>query len=71
MIPKPIASRYEVAIVGLGYVGIPLAIAFAEGGCRTLGFDVNKDRVSLLKGGHSPLVHLPGQKISHPSKSMI
>jgi UDP-N-acetyl-D-glucosamine dehydrogenase len=64
MIPKPPGSRYEVAIVGLGYVGIPLAIAFAEGGCRTLGFDVNKDRVRLLKGGDSPLVHLPGEKIS-------
>jgi phosphoglycerate dehydrogenase-like enzyme len=30
-----------VGVIGLGYVGLPLSIAFAEAGCRVLGFDVD------------------------------
>ena len=41
MIPKPSNSLHEVAVVGLGYVGIPLAVGFAEAECRTIGFDLD------------------------------
>jgi UDP-N-acetyl-D-glucosamine dehydrogenase len=64
MIPKPASARHEVAIVGLGYVGIPLALGFAGSGCRTLGFDLNGGRVLELQQGHSPLGHLPSEKIA-------
>ena len=64
MIPKPSDSLYEVAVVGLGYVGIPLAIGFAEAGCRTLGFDLNQERVRELHSGLSPLTTVPSARIN-------
>lgn len=69
MIPKPPNARYEVAVVGLGYVGIPLALGFAEAGCRVLGFDSDVGRVLELQGGHSPLRHLPSSRIGKAMSS--
>ena len=37
-----------IAIIGLGYVGLPLALAFGEK-FSTVGFDINKDRIKELK----------------------
>jgi len=64
MIPKPSNSRYEVAVVGLGYVGIPLAVGFAEAGCRTIGFDLDTERVRELQSGKSPLITVPPERIA-------
>jgi UDP-N-acetyl-D-glucosamine dehydrogenase len=69
MIPKPPHCRYEVAIIGLGYVGIPLALGFAEAGCRTLGFDLNTDRIRQLNGGASPFQHVPAERIAAARES--
>ena len=43
----------QIAIVGLGYVGLPLAVAVAESGFRVLGIDKDKRRVANLKRGES------------------
>ncbi len=43
----------KIAIVGLGYVGLPLAVAFAEAGHQVLGLDVDRARVESLNAGHS------------------
>jgi len=64
MIPKPANARFEVAIVGLGYVGIPLAVGFAEAGCRTLGFDVDESRIQELQSGDSPLITVSDDRIA-------
>jgi UDP-N-acetyl-D-glucosamine dehydrogenase len=64
MIIKPANARYEVAVVGLGYVGIPLAVGFAEAGCRTIGFDLDQSRVKELQSGHSPLTTVPSGRIN-------
>ena len=40
-----------VVVVGLGYVGLPLAMRAAEVGHRVVGYDVNEDRVKLLAAG--------------------
>lgn len=45
-----------VAVVGLGYVGLPLAVAYAEAGFDVAGFDVDDERVAALDRGHS---HVP------------
>jgi UDP-N-acetyl-D-glucosamine dehydrogenase len=45
----------HVAIIGLGYVGLPLAISFVEAGCDVLGIDANPGRVAELQAGHSPI----------------
>lgn len=44
-----------VAILGLGYVGLPLAISFVDAGCTVLGVDANEARVAELVAGHSPI----------------
>ena len=42
-----------VAIVGLGYVGLPIACLCAKGGYKTIGFDNNGDTIDRLKRGES------------------
>ena len=64
MIPLPAHLQYDVAIVGLGYVGIPLALGFVEAGLRVLGLDTDEGRLLELQQGHSPLAHLPSAKIA-------
>lgn len=41
-------KSYDIAVIGLGYVGLPLAVAFAKAGKQVLGFDVNKEKVNEL-----------------------
>jgi UDP-N-acetyl-D-galactosamine dehydrogenase len=41
----------KVAVVGLGYVGLPVAVAFGRS-AQTVGFDINAARIAELKGGH-------------------
>jgi UDP-N-acetyl-D-glucosamine dehydrogenase len=48
-----------VAIVGLGYVGLPLAMAFADAGLRTIGLDVDTARVAALQAGSSHVDDVP------------
>ena len=44
-------GREVVGIVGLGYVGLPLAVNFAEAGVKTLGFDKNKEKAGMINKG--------------------
>jgi len=50
----------EVCIVGLGYVGLPLAALFVRSGLKTHGYDTDPGRVRELRAGRSPLHHLSG-----------
>ncbi|MCC8116312.1 MAG: NAD(P)-binding domain-containing protein, partial [Planctomycetes bacterium] len=52
------SGRYDVAVVGLGYVGLPLCVAFARKGMRVLGFDVDAAKVERLNGGASYIRHI-------------
>jgi UDP-N-acetyl-D-glucosamine dehydrogenase len=54
----------RIAIVGLGYVGLPLSIRFAEAGFRVLGLDSDPDKPRLLKSGESYLRHIPHTRIT-------
>ena len=49
------ANDGRVAIIGLGYVGLPLAIAFEEAGLEVVGVDASQDRVRELRAGTSPI----------------
>ncbi len=48
----------HVGIIGLGYVGIPLALRISEVGYRVTGFDVMEARVAELNAGKSPIKHI-------------
>lgn len=48
-----------IGIVGLGYVGIPLALAALRQGFRVIGFDIDQNRVDQLNAGRSAIKHIP------------
>ncbi len=54
----------RVGIVGLGYVGLPLAETFAWGGYPVLGFDVDPDKVAALKRGASYIGHICAERVA-------
>jgi len=51
-----------LAVVGLGYVGLPLAVAFAEK-VKTLGFDINQEKINIYKKGIDPTNEIGDEKI--------
>lgn len=60
-----IASRQaRIGILGLGYVGIPLAQRIVEVGFPVLGFDIDPERIRQLNAGESPIKHIPGETIA-------
>jgi UDP-N-acetyl-D-glucosamine dehydrogenase len=61
---KRIADRSAVVgIIGLGYVGLPLASAFSSAGFSVLGFDIDKSKTALLNQGRSYFKHIPSSSI--------
>lgn len=50
-----------VGIMGLGYVGLPLAREFCHSGFKVMGFDVDKQKVDMLNAGKTYIRHLPGK----------
>lgn len=53
----------RVGVVGLGYVGLPLALTFGERGFPVLGFDVDQDKIDRLAEGESYLRHIASTRI--------
>jgi UDP-N-acetyl-D-glucosamine dehydrogenase len=53
----------RVAVVGLGYVGLPLAIAFAEAGLDVEGIDVSEERVAMLEARQSPIDDVSNERL--------
>ncbi len=52
-----------VGIVGMGYVGLPLAHAFWECDFRVLGFDIDEEKVEALQAGRSYIKHIPSERV--------
>lgn len=55
--------KAKVGVIGLGYVGLPLARAFSTGRFPTLGFDTDSAKVERLRRGQSYIGHIPGEVI--------
>lgn len=53
-----------VGIIGLGYVGLPLLLRFAEEGFRVLGFDIDQAKIDKLQQGQSYIKHIPAEAIA-------
>jgi UDP-N-acetyl-D-glucosamine dehydrogenase len=53
----------KVAIVGLGYVGLPLSLQFARSGVHVLGLDIDADKVLALNQGRTYIRHVPAEMI--------
>lgn len=62
------AQQHEtVGVVGLGYVGLPLAVAFAEAGSKVIGLDVDQSKLTALNAGTSYIEDVPSSLISENS----
>ncbi len=56
-------KKARVAVVGLGYVGLPTAIAIAEAGFKTVGIDINEQRVKQLNNNRSFIAEISNESI--------
>ncbi|UCD15095.1 MAG: nucleotide sugar dehydrogenase [Candidatus Omnitrophota bacterium] len=57
------SKKAKICIIGLGYVGLPLAVAFGEKGYFVYGFDTNLSRINKLKKGDKYIVDIESRKI--------
>ncbi|MCR4417174.1 MAG: nucleotide sugar dehydrogenase [Ignavibacteria bacterium] len=53
----------KVGIIGMGYVGLPLALEFAEENFNVMGFDIDENKIPLLNKGESYIRHIPSPRI--------
>lgn len=59
----------EIGVIGLGYVGLPLAIAFAEAGFSVTGFDTDPEKVRTIGNGESPLTDVSTDRVRAVTES--
>lgn len=57
------SGEEKVSLVGLGYVGMPIAVAFAKKGVKVIGFDLNKEKIELYKQGIDPTLEVGDDEI--------
>ena len=60
---KLMKKEENLALVGLGYVGMPIAVAFAKKGLNVIGFDLNKEKIELYKSGIDPTLEVGNETI--------
>ena len=57
-------KKVHVGVIGLGYVGLPLALSFTEKGYRVTGFDVDPKKVELLMKGETYIMHMDPKRVA-------
>jgi UDP-N-acetyl-D-glucosamine dehydrogenase len=63
LIEKINSKEAVVGIIGLGYVGLPLALLFSDKGFNVIGLDVDEQKVSILNSGKSYIKHIDSERI--------
>src|SRR3954470_12746757 len=53
-----------VGIIGLGYVGLPLALGFAQVGLRVIGFDIDATKAAAINSGQSYFIPIPNSAVA-------
>ena len=61
------ARTAKIGIIGLGYVGLPLALLFNEAGFPVTGFDIDSEKVKALNNGRSYIYRIPQTEIAAAS----
>ncbi|AMN42680.1 nucleotide sugar dehydrogenase [Rhodoplanes sp. Z2-YC6860] len=61
------AHGRKIAVIGLGYVGLPVAVAFARSGVPVLGFDIDKSRIEELRAGRDRSREIEPSDLHHPT----
>ena len=60
-------ERRHIAVIGLGYVGLPVAVSFARKGFQVVAFEIDRSRVEELRNGHDRTREVPASELKHPS----
>jgi UDP-N-acetyl-D-galactosamine dehydrogenase len=63
---KVVAHGRKLAVIGLGYVGLPVAVAFARQGSSVIGFDIDPVRIEELKTGHDRTREVDPRDLAQP-----
>lgn len=63
LIKKIKEKRAKIGIIGLGYVGLPLAMEFCNAGFDVTGLDSDEEKIKMLKRGESYIKHLDGERL--------
>lgn len=56
-------NEATIGVVGLGYVGLPLLMEFVEQNFKTIGFDIDDNKVTMLNAGESYIKHIDGKRV--------
>lgn len=59
------SKQAKIGIIGMGYVGLPLALEFAESDFNVTGFDIDKNKIPLLNEGKSYIKHIGSERIKN------
>ena len=59
--------KRKISVIGLGYVGLPVAIAFAEAGFKVIGFDTNANRIKELKESYDKTFEVENRRLDSPN----
>ena len=59
------AQDAAIGVIGLGYVGLPLALTAAEAGFSVTGFDIDTEKVTALNAGQSYIAHIAAPVVQH------
>jgi UDP-N-acetyl-D-glucosamine dehydrogenase len=62
-------SKFDLTIIGLGYVGLPLGLQFAKSGCRVLGLDIDPAKIKEIEAGRSYIRHIPAEDVAAQVKA--
>ena len=57
--------EYDLGVVGLGYVGLPLAVESSNQGLKVIGYDINPERVEMINNGISPIEDILNDELSN------
>ena len=57
--------EYDLGVVGLGYVGLPLAVESSKQGLKVIGYDINPERVEMINNGISPIEDISNDELSN------
>ena len=64
MLERLKSKQGAVGVVGLGYVGLPLLLAYAKAGFRAVGIDIDPAKPAALLAGRSYIKHIPGEEVA-------
>ena len=59
--------KRKISVIGLGYVGLPVAIGFAEAGFKVVGFDIDANRINELKEGYDKTLEVENRRLDNPN----